>query len=139
MSFLSKQEIAALFKNIEMGNSAEFFNHVVDDVDWVVMGTHPLAGQYHSKEAFLNATFRRLHKVLKEGVILKVSHIFIDSLTPNTAIVEMDSLSTANNGKPFNNVYCWIVEFNQAKRITRVRAYVDSALVQQLISENEKN
>ena len=137
-SFLSKSEIAALFKNIETGNSAEFFKNVVDNVDWEVMGTHPLAGHYHTEEDFLNATFRRLHKILNEGVILKVRRIFIDSLTPNTAIVEMESLSTAKNGKPFNNTYCWIVEFNQAKKITLVRAYVDSALVQQVIDENEK-
>jgi ketosteroid isomerase-like protein len=136
-TIISREYISALFKNIEVGNSAEFFKHVVDNVDWKVMGTHPLAGHYHGKETFLNATFRRLHKILNEGVILKVRHIFIDSLTPNTAIVEMDSLSTAKTGKPFNNIYCWIVEFNTDQKITLVRAYVDSALVQSVIDENE--
>ncbi len=97
------------------------------------MGTHPLAGCYLTKENFLNATFRRLAKVLWEGVILKLNHVFVDG---NTAIVEMESLSTAKNGKPFCNTYCWVVYFS-GEKITSVRAYVDSALVQKVIDENE--
>ena len=48
----------------------------------------------------------------------------------------MESLSTALNGKPFNNTYCWIVEFKE-DQIVDVKAYVDSALVQKVIDENE--
>ncbi|HET9422474.1 MAG TPA: hypothetical protein VFO49_15145 [Nocardioides sp.] len=35
----------------------KFFARVVDDVDWTVQGTHPLAGRYHEKQQFLDATF----------------------------------------------------------------------------------
>lgn len=49
----------------------------------------------------------------------------------------MKSLSIAKSGKPFNNTYCWVVEFDDSKVITAVRAYVDSAVVQQAIDENE--
>jgi ketosteroid isomerase-like protein len=38
---------------------------------------------------------------------------------------------------PFNNTYCWIVKFEK-EIIIEVRAYVDSALVQKVIDENEK-
>ncbi len=48
----------------------------------------------------------------------------------------MDSISIAKDGKPFDNIYCWIVHFND-QVITKVHAYVDSALVKQLIEENE--
>jgi ketosteroid isomerase-like protein len=48
----------------------------------------------------------------------------------------MESLSTALNGKPFDNRYCWIVRFSD-RTIVEVRAYLDSALVQRLIDENE--
>lgn len=54
----------------------------------------------------------------------------------NTAVVEMESLSTTLNGKPFNNTYCWIINFEN-NRIIEVHAYVDSALVQRVIDENE--
>jgi ketosteroid isomerase-like protein len=97
------------------------------------MGTHPLAGTYKNKEAFISNTFGRLNKILKEGVILKVNNIIVKD---NTAVIEMESLSTALNGNPFNNTYCWVVNFENDV-IVKVRAYVDSALVQKVIDENE--
>lgn len=128
------EKVENLFKNLETGNSDNFFKHVSDDVSWTVMGTHPLAGTYHSKEDFISHTFRRLNRILEEGVILKVKNILLQD---DTAVVEMESISTALNGKPFNNTYCWVVYF-QDEVIVEVRAYVDSALVQKVIDENEK-
>ena len=131
---ITHDHVWRLFSHLENNRSAQFFEHVSDNVVWQVMGTHPLAGHYHNKAAFLEATFKRLDKILKEGVILKVNHVFVDG---STAIVEMQSLSTAVNEKPFNNTYCWITHFNETGKITAVRAYVDSALVQTVIQENE--
>ena len=86
-----------------------------------------------SKNDFITHTFGRLAKILKEGALMDIGDIFVDG---NTAIVEMKSISTANNGKPFTNTYCWIVCF-EGDTITKVRAYVDSAVVQQVVAENE--
>lgn len=135
MSSLTHDEVKAVFKYREIGKPQEFMKHVADDVHWTVMGTHPLAGDYYTKEDFVNATGKRLYKLLKGDMnILKIKHVYIDGMT---AIVEMEGQSVANNGKPFNNTYCWIVTFNENKIIVRVRAYVDSAMVQQIIDENE--
>jgi uncharacterized protein len=125
--------VKSLFANLENGKSGAFFEHVADDVNWTVMGTHPLAGTYHTKADFLAHTFARLDKILKQGVVLRVSHILVDG---DSAAVELESLSTALNGKPFDNRYCWVVHFSNGT-IVRVRAYLDSALVQRLIDENE--
>jgi ketosteroid isomerase-like protein len=125
--------VESLFANLENGRSGAFFEHVADDDKWTVMGTHPLAGTYHTKADFLAHTFARLDKILKEGVVLRVTNILVDG---DSAAVEMESLSTALNGKPFDNRYCWIVHFSDGT-IVEVRAYLDSALVQRLIDENE--
>jgi uncharacterized protein len=125
--------VESLFANLENGKSDAFFEHVADDVNWTVMGTHPLASTYHTKADFLAHTFARLDKLLKEGVLLRVTNIMVDG---DSAAVEMESLSTALNGKPFDNRYCWIVHFTDGT-IVEVRAYLDSALVQRLIDENE--
>jgi uncharacterized protein len=122
-----------LFANLENGRSGAFFEHVADDVNWTVMGTHPLAGTYHTKANFLAHTFARLDKILKEGVVLRVTNILVDG---DSAAVELESLSTALNGIPFDNTYCWMVHFSHGT-IVEVRAYLDSALVQRLIDENE--
>ena len=126
--------VRSLFANLENGRPEAFFNHVAQDVKWTVMGTHPLAGTYHTKENFLAHTFARLDKLLKEGVVLRVTNLLVDG---DTAVVELESLSTALNGKPFDNRYCWIARFSNGT-IVEVRAYLDSALVKQLIDENER-
>ena len=131
---LTKSYVQSLFDNLKSGNNQVFFESVLDNVHWTVMGTHPLAGEYHDKEEFLNATFRRLHKFLDGGVKLDVNSIFLDGYV---ATVEMNSTSKTLHGKPFNNIYCWVVYFNQEGLIEKVRAYVDSALVQSAIDENE--
>lgn len=130
---LSKEKITALFHNLETNHADAFFARVNDNVDWTVMGTHPLAGEYKSKSAFFEATFARLNTVLQDGVILKVVDIHVDG---NVAIVELRALSTANNGKPFDNTYCWICTFEDDGKISKVRAYLDSAVVAQLFDEN---
>ena len=126
--------VRSLFANLENGRPEDFFQHVAQDVKWTVMGTHPLAGTYHTKDDFLAHTFARLDKLLKEGVVLRVSNLLVDG---DTAAVELESLSTALNGKPFDNRYCWIARFSNGT-IVEVRAYLDSALVKQLIDENER-
>jgi ketosteroid isomerase-like protein len=126
--------VRSLFANLENGRPEAFFNHVAQDVKWTVMGTHPLAGTYHTKENFFAHTFARLDKLLKEGVVLRVSNLLVDG---DTAAVELESLSTALNGKPFDNRYCWIARFSNGT-IVEVRAYLDSVLVKQLIDENER-
>ncbi len=131
---ITSEEVLEIFKNLEIGNNNEFFKHVSDEVSWTVMGTHPLAGTYHTKKDFISHTFQRLNQILQEGVVLKVKNIITQG---NAAVVEMESLSTAINGKPFNNTYCWIVMFEK-DIIVEVRAYVDSALVKMVIAENEK-
>ena len=125
--------VKSLFANLEDGKSGAFFEHVADDVNWTVMGTHPLAGTYHTKADFLAHTFARLDKILEEGVVLRVTNVLVDG---DSAAVELESLSTALNGKPFDNTYCWVVHFSNGT-IVEVRAYLDSALVQRLIDENE--
>jgi ketosteroid isomerase-like protein len=127
--------VKSLFANLENGRSGAFFEHVADDVNWTVMGTHPLAGTYNTKDDFISHTFARLDRILKEGVLLRVTNILVEG---DSAAVEMESLSTALDGKPFDNRYCWIVHFSEGT-IVEVRAYLDSALVGRLIEENESS
>src|SRR3712207_7294298 len=75
---LQASYVKSLFADLENGKSGAFFEHVADDVNWTVMGTHPLAGTYHTKADFLAHTFARLDKILEEGVVLRVTNILVD-------------------------------------------------------------
>src|SRR5580704_7645048 len=125
-------QVVDIFKNLEAGDGSGFFTHVADDVDWIVEGTHPLAGHYHSKADFLAHTFEKLDKVLPQGTQLNVEHALMSG---DWAVVELHSLATAKNGLRFDNRYCWLCRFSGDK-IAEVRAYLDSAMVARLFREN---
>jgi uncharacterized protein len=129
---ITSESVREIFKGLENGDGAAFFEHVADNVDWVVEGTHPLAGHYLSKKAFIEGTFTKLGKVLPQGAQLHTENVIVQD---NQAVVELHSLATAKNGMRFDNRYCWVVYF-EGGMIARVRAYLDSAMVARLFEEN---
>ena len=129
---ITPDRVREIFRGLENGDGAAFFKQVADDVDWIVMGTHPLAGHYHSKKDFIAGTFAKLAQVLPKGAELHVEHLIVKD---DQAVVELHSLATAKNGMRFDNRYCWVVHFRDAV-IVRVRAYLDSAMVARLFAEN---
>jgi ketosteroid isomerase-like protein len=129
---ISAERVRSLFEGLERGDGAAFFQNVAEDVDWTVMGTHPLAGHYSSKKAFIEGTFAKLGRVLPQGAQLHVEHLLVKD---DQAVVELRSLATAKNGMRFDNRYCWVVSFRD-EMIVEVRAYLDSAMVTRLFEEN---
>jgi ketosteroid isomerase-like protein len=129
---ITPDRVREIFKGLENGDGDAFFEHVADDVDWTVMGTHPLAGHYLSKKAFLEGTFAKLGQVLPQGAQLHTEHLIVKD---DEAVVELHSLATARNGMRFDNRYCWVVYFRD-ELIVCVRAYLDSAMVARLFEEN---
>jgi uncharacterized protein len=85
MAILAKQ-VREIFKGLEDGDGAAFFEHVADDVDWTVMGTHPLAGHYACKQAFIAGTFAKLGRVLPRGAQLHVENMIVQD---DQAVVEL--------------------------------------------------
>jgi ketosteroid isomerase-like protein len=129
---ITSDRVREIFRGLEKGDGAAFFQQVADEVDWTVMGTHPLAGHYPSKRAFIDGTFAKLGQVLPQGAQLHVENVIVQD---DQAVVELHSLATAKNGMRFDNRYCWVVYFRDGV-IVRVRAYLDSAMVARLFEEN---
>jgi ketosteroid isomerase-like protein len=112
---------------------SRFFDQVADDVTWTVMGTHPLAGTYRSKQEFLEATFQRLNRIMRDGTRLEVRHLHVAG---DIVIAELAATSTTLDMRPFDNTYCWVCRFEE-DTIVEVRAYLDSALVAEALANNE--
>jgi uncharacterized protein len=128
-----------LFRNLaDPGTTQDFFRRVADDVDWTVEGTHPLAGRYRSKEAFVEKTFGRLGRLMRDGARLEVRHLFIDGAT---VVAELRAGSTTLDGAPYDNTLCWVCRFDSADVdavVVEVRAYLDSAMVAWTVLRNEQ-
>jgi len=132
---MDKAQIAAIFSGLESGKPEDFFKYVADDVEWTVMGTHPLVGTYHSKTEFQEATMKRLSSLMKgDKLALHTEQIWLDD---DTAIVELSAHAVSKKGTAFNNHYCWVCRF-ELNQIVVVRAYLDSTLVKQVIEESTR-
>ena len=88
---ITSESVREIFKGLENGDGAAFFEHVADNVDWIVEGTHPLAGHYRSKRAFIEGTFAKLAQVLPHGAQLHVEDLIVKD---DEAAVELHSLAT---------------------------------------------
>jgi ketosteroid isomerase-like protein len=129
---LTTADVTAVFKNLESGNGDAFFEHVVENVDWTVEGTHPAAGRFRSKSELRAHAFDKVNRVMQNGLQLQTTNIIVGG---DWAVVELHSLATAKNGLRFDNRYCWVCRFAGGK-IAEVRAYLDSALEVRLFEEN---
>jgi uncharacterized protein len=114
---ITPERVREIFVGLENGEGAAFFEKVADDVNWTVMGSHPLAGRYRGKKEFIAGTFAKLNRVLPQGAQLHVENLMIKD---DQAAVELRSHETARNGTRFDNRYCWIVYF-QDELIVRIR------------------
>lgn len=129
----TKALVERLFAAYERGDSQQFFDHVADDVHWTVTGKHPLSGEYRSKSEFLEATFERLAAVLKQPIRPRVRRIIAEG---DLAVVEWRGQATSIVDKPYNNDYCWVIRV-AGDRIVEVTAYLDGALVEELLRSTE--
>ena len=127
---MEKATIEQLFLHLGDGSHEAFFERVAEDVDWTVMGTHPLAGTYHSKAEFQQGTTERLAALMRNDRLpLRLEHLWLDG---QTAIAEMSAQTKTKTGKTFRNRYCWVCRFER-NLIVEVRAYLDSVAVKEVI------
>ncbi|KAJ7705514.1 ketosteroid isomerase-like protein, partial [Mycena rosella] len=132
----TKTEIRAIFAPLSVPDGDAFFVHVADDVHWTVMGHHPLAGRYTSKQAFIDGTFQRLGRTMKQPIKLVLQNV-VGGGQENHGVVELKAVAVCKNGLDFDNRYAWVVKFNLERKIVQVHAYLDSELVKRALEENE--
>jgi hypothetical protein len=72
------ETVKRIFSHLETGSGDRFFEHVADNVDWTVEGTHPLVGHYKSRQEFQAHTFARLNGILPGGTQLHIEHMLTD-------------------------------------------------------------
>lgn len=88
-TYPTKAEIEAMFSALSTPGR-DFFVHVVDDVDWAIMGHSPLSQVYADKAEFRRKTLQFLgDKVLTEPLKMHVVNVVCGGGEENMAAVEM--------------------------------------------------
>ncbi|KAK4543658.1 hypothetical protein LTR36_005303 [Oleoguttula mirabilis] len=117
------------------------------------MGTHPAAGHFEtlgmysgtsSPPALLNpkcaeswkqSALGTINKALREPLSLNVVNV-VGGGDEDWALVELEANSVCKNGMEYPQRYAWVMRFDKSNTIVQVRAYLDSALVQQAVDSN---
>ncbi len=147
MASLTRKDVLAIFSNLSSENASErtsFFDHVLDNVNWTIMGHSPMSKTYTSKYDFINATLQVLgNQVLKGPLRMYAYNAIVAAPSEDgsqQAVVEMRALDAeCRNGMTYDMTYCWVCTFIDVegeRRIAKVRAYVDSDLLTRAIKEN---
>ena len=92
--------ILEIFNYLATGSDEAFFAQVAPDVDWTVMGTHPLAGEYHNRTIFIADTLERLANTEDPSnpLTLSVTNI-IGGGNDEWSVQELHVLGSCKNGK----------------------------------------
>jgi uncharacterized protein len=138
MSAPSARRITELFAPLAVGDFSTFYNNVVaDNVDWTVLGTHPLAGRYTSKADFLGRSVATMGKALDGPMLLHVKQV-TGGGGSEWAVVELELAkgTRCRNGMAYENQYAWVTRW-EGEMIVEVRVYLDSNLLNQALEVNK--
>src|SRR2546428_14145490 len=100
---IREDQVRNIFAALSSGQPEKFFEHVADNVNWLVLGTHPLAGEYKSKREFREATFAKLTPLFPNGLRLYTrGGLVAGDLAPG----ELFPHGQAKSRLRFNQRYC---------------------------------
>ncbi|KIY48063.1 hypothetical protein FISHEDRAFT_59197 [Fistulina hepatica ATCC 64428] len=136
---VSHSYLEKILEGTTEGDMSSFFDAIDDDVHWTVAAASGEPTQFagvYNKQQWLEKLSAPVGARLSNK--LKVKILSIDVVSPTKAIVETISDATQRNGKPYNNTFCWIFIFSpKTGKIVKIREYLNSALLLQLLENNE--
>ncbi|KAF1992464.1 hypothetical protein K402DRAFT_320509, partial [Aulographum hederae CBS 113979] len=113
-------------------------------LEWTVMSqTGALGGTYHSAADFREKTIVKLGSIMDPDTPLrmKLHNIIGGSGTDEWTTIEMQNEGKTKNGMEYNQKYAWCVRWSPLPegKIVQVRAYLDSKLLDDVITADEEN
>jgi uncharacterized protein len=96
----NQSEITQVFNFLDQGYFTAFFSRVAPDVNWTLMGTHPLAGVYNNLTIFAVDTLERLENTMDptQPTTLKLVQV-IGGGDSEWSVQELHGLGVCKNGE----------------------------------------
>jgi len=115
---------------LRRGEVKSAFAKMADDVTWRIPGLlPPVSGLKRGKEEILGF-LRWAAATFPSGFQTEVKGVYGDG---GTVVLELVNRSTAANGRPYENEYCFVFEVD-GRKIRAVREYVDTQKVDAIIN-----
>ena|SRR5436309_247633 len=115
---------------LRRGDVKSAFGNMRDDVTWRIPGMlPPVSGLKRGKEEILGF-LRWAAATFPSGLQTEVKGVYGDG---GIVVLELVNRSTAANGRPYENEYCFVFEVEGGK-IRAVREYVDTQKVDAIVN-----
>lgn len=126
----NKELVLRTWQAMFAGDVKTAFANMSDEVSWLVPGSlQNLGGVKRGKDAIVDL-FRSVAKMFPAGLKTEIRRTYADG---DTVILELVNRGKLFNGRDYENDYCFVFEIENGK-IRRIREYVDTLKVKELIS-----
>jgi uncharacterized protein len=123
--------VRSFFETLSTGDLERLRPMLHEDATWTVMATGiPGAGQKKGRNVIIDEFLAPVRGIFEDGDP-KVSIVNLISKGPLVA-AETRGVGRLKSGKPYNNVYSWMIEI-EADKIRALREYMDSYYVSTLM------
>lgn len=113
------------------GDDGAFWRLLADDVQYSVIGTTPVSGNYDGRRAFFDGALRPMGSLLAVGS----RPLEYDIVAEGSRVVLMwRGEGVMNNGDPYHQSYCWVLDVRDGL-VRRIKAYLDTELVTALFNQ----
>lgn len=120
----SQQNVALIEKAFDDWRAGQggIFDLLAESAVWVVAGSSPYSGTYHSRERFMEDAVKPITARLATPIVPTVRQIVAQG---PLVVVHWDGVATAKNGSLYENSYSWHMQLEDG-RITKVTAFLDT-------------
>ncbi|KAL4991142.1 hypothetical protein BDW68DRAFT_174288 [Aspergillus falconensis] len=135
--YVSQMYIYDVFKVLEK-DMGKLFTYVHKDVDFHVMGHHPVAGHYHDLLHFYVNALRRVSVCFSEHAEKFEVHpqAIHGGCNSRWSVQEIQFKGLLNTGDTFDVVNVWVTRWHEAQ-IVEARTYIDQGSVTEALRRNE--
>ncbi|PQE31935.1 hypothetical protein CJF32_00001536 [Rutstroemia sp. NJR-2017a WRK4] len=133
---LTLDHIHAIMDPIDQGDWSKLYEAIDENVRWWIgadeYNPDAATGVYNLQE-WTEKVRNRLLPRLDGGITMKSNTM---DIIGQKVIIEASGTAKQKNGRPYNNRFCWIFIFNDAGKIVEIREYMNTALVQEVMTTN---
>jgi uncharacterized protein len=98
------------------------FELLVDDAEWTIIGSSPLAKTYRNKQEFIDAVINPFNARMATPLVPTIRGLYADG---DMVIIFFDAEATVRDGRPYRNTYTWYFQIKDA-RVVKAVAFFDN-------------
>jgi len=126
-----RSKLIAVFKGLNAGSIESVTNEFADDAEHYFVGTHALSSMRHTRES-IHRWYERLLRLLPD-IRFDISNIHVEGPPWRTlAVIEWKESNSGTDGVRTSNEGINVVRIRWG-RVTSVRIYTDTALLQETL------